>query len=180
MSWFTAGGVVGLRRTGSDEAESARGDLRRRACVSVGVCVCVCVRESAWQRESSKRGRASWMPFVSRSVHRVRKRKRARVRVCVCACTLVCSKTSRTLGRVTLRTRTGNRCGNNKSNCIYNLTSPSGKELRWADAIQGGLGSPGTCAQIRRIDQCCPPGGRVARASPRWALRSSSSFHRSG
>ena len=27
MSWFPAGGVVGLRRTGSDEAEAARGDL---------------------------------------------------------------------------------------------------------------------------------------------------------
>ena len=83
MSWFPAGGVVGLRRTGGNEAEAARGDLRRRACVSVDVCV----RESAWQRESSKRGRASWMPFVSRSVHRVRKRKRKRA--CVRACVRV-------------------------------------------------------------------------------------------
>jgi hypothetical protein len=44
LSWFPAGKVVGLGRTGSDEAEAARGDLRRRACVSVDVCV----RESAW------------------------------------------------------------------------------------------------------------------------------------
>ena len=63
-----------------DKAEAARGDLRRRACVSVDVCV----RESAWERESSMRGRTSWMPFVSRSAHRARKRKRVCVRVCVC------------------------------------------------------------------------------------------------
>ena len=43
---------------------------------------------------------ASWMPFVSRSVHRVSKRKRACVCACVCVCTLVCSKAARTLGGV--------------------------------------------------------------------------------
>ena len=40
MSYAAAGSVVRLWRTGGDEAEATRGDLRRRACVSVDVCVC--------------------------------------------------------------------------------------------------------------------------------------------
>ena len=40
LSCAAAGGVVRLWRTGGDQAEAARGDLRRRACVSVDVCVC--------------------------------------------------------------------------------------------------------------------------------------------